>query len=135
VVRKHFDISKSGNFVSIDNRDPVQPLQWAIKATGKNPVVGLNVTINGEEVAKLLTALPPRCTVKYSGGEEAIIYDPCWKEIDSIDIDSTIAKVIYGGNVVSITCIHDDDSTMHVELKTAGEPVRIVAPELQKNFR
>lgn len=56
-------------------------------------------------------------TIKYTGGDKAIIYSKNWKKIDEIEIDSDAVTLSQGKHLLSFDCKFADSKEVHVKLE------------------
>lgn len=112
----------------LDVTETEQPLQWVIRAPGKQPVAGLYLQINGKKVAGFgERPLPAGASLKYAGGPEAVICDGSWKELGRIPVDTAAARVDLGSNSVTVGCDPAAGVEVKVELRLFRKPTRVMA--------
>ena len=67
---------------TFQNPHAAQPLQCVVRCEGKEPVAGVTIEINGQPFLGLEgCAVPAGGSLKYTGGTEARVYDPTWREL------------------------------------------------------
>ncbi|MDX1931566.1 MAG: hypothetical protein SFU56_03080 [Capsulimonadales bacterium] len=116
-----------GKFV-FDNPDAFQEVAWTIRSTAKEPVRGLTLTIDGAKVVDLGDRpLPPDGILKYRGGEEAVITDGAWREIERIPVVRRAARVSFGTHNGSLRISAPMSGVLKIELRTLGTPTRLQA--------
>lgn len=108
------------------NEDAAQVLGWTLTATGKQPLAGLNVTLNGQSLATLKEKeLPSGGHLQYVGGSEAQIFDNAWREIGRVPVAGGSALVKSGKFRFGISCPAQAGTGVKIEVTTRGAPVRI----------
>lgn len=98
-----------------------QPMQWIVRSTAKQPVLGITVELNGKPAIALKNqSLPPGGSLSYRGGGEAVICDASWKELARVPVDADAAKASPGLQQVKIGCTQQSGAILKVELRTLG---------------
>jgi hypothetical protein len=104
-----------------------QSLHWIVRATGKEPITGLRLEMNGRIVADLKQKpLPPGGSLKYQGGGEAMIADAHWTEVARAPVDLAAAQVAPGHSSLTIRCAPAPGATLKIELRLLDPVTRIV---------
>lgn len=107
--------------MKFNNPHAVQPWQWILRSTAKQPVTGVTVEINGQPTLDLKARpLPPGGSLKYSGGAEAVICDAAWKELERVPVIADSQRARTGDQQVKIACAPQAGATLKMELRTLG---------------
>jgi hypothetical protein len=124
----HDAAQSSPKTVTFTNVNTEQPLRWALSSTGKQPLSGVVLTVNGKPVASLgETALLPGGSLTYRGGEEAILCDQGWKEVGRVPVKQSEAVIRSGAVEVSFGCAAQKETQLKLELRTMGGAQRLGA--------
>jgi len=108
------------------NPNAEQPMQWIVRSTGKQPVTGVTVQINGKPAVNLkANPLPPGGSLRYYGGAETVICDASCKELARVLVDASAARVSQGVQTVQIECAPQVDANLKIELRTLSKATRI----------
>jgi hypothetical protein len=107
--------------MKFNNPHAVQPWQWILRSTAKQPVTGVTVEINGQPAVDLKDRpLPPGGSLKYNGGAEAVICDAAWKELGRVAVVADSLRARTGDQQVKIACAPQAGATLKMELRTLG---------------
>lgn len=111
---------------SFTNQHAARPLQWIVRAAGKEPIRGVTIEINGMLAVDLQErAIPPGGTLKHTGGPEAVIYDADWKELERVPVNLRAIRLREGRWRVKVACHPADKGSLQVEFRALGPPNRI----------
>ncbi len=98
-----------------------QRLRWSLRSTGKQPLTGVTVKINGQSVLALEDrGLPPGGSLKYAGGSEATICDSAWKEVARLPVLGSAAQIGTGTQQFTVGHRTPDGAGLKIELRTLG---------------
>ena len=69
--------------------------------------------------------------LKYTGGNTVILYDETWNKIKEIPINSDALITSSGAHKLKVDCKFsaNDESSLKLELKTAGIPEKVINEE------
>lgn len=110
----------------LQNPNAKQSLQWIVRSTAKQPVLGITVELNGKPAVALKNqSLPPGGSLSYRGGAEAVICDASWKELARVPVDADAAIVSTGSHQLKVGCAQQSSATLKVELRTLGPAISV----------
>jgi hypothetical protein len=119
-------VPSSSTAVTFTNANAEQPLQWTLQSTGKEPVSGVTLMLNGVLVASLGDMeLPPGGSLTYRGGTDAVICDRGWKETARVPVKLDACRVRPGVASVTFGSGEKQESRLKLELRTLGTAQRI----------
>jgi hypothetical protein len=72
-------------------------------------------------------SIPAGGSIKYSGGQDAVICDANWKEVDRVPVDGGSATVTSGSHTLRVSTEQSHDSRLKIELRTYSAPQRLPA--------
>jgi hypothetical protein len=113
-------------FNNIGNEQAINFILTAIDCDASQ----FTMEFNNYKKVKIPAALRKGQTLKYSGGNKAIVYGPNWQIIKEIDINSLNFKVIAGENSVAFDCKFDNagkEASVKLEIRTFAEAEKIVS--------
>ena len=120
--------ASSGVAHGFANTNSPQRLRWVIRNAGSRPVAGLTVAIDGKPAMDLGgRPIPAGGSVRYSGGAEATVCDPSWKEIARVPVDAGAVTVGTGNHRVSASHAPEAGTGLRFELRTFGPSVPLHA--------
>lgn len=105
-----------------------QPLQFIITTSNNGTASKLFLEIDDFKKIDLNIKIGPNQNLKYSGGNEVVLYDSSWNRLMSIPIDPAKLKVGKGNHKLKVDCSFDagENVSLKLELKTKG-PAEVVA--------
>ena len=105
-----------------------QPLQFIITTSNNGTASKLFLEIDDFRKIDLNIKIGPNQNLKYSGGNEVVLYDSSWNRLMSIPIDPAKLKVGKGNHKLKVDCSFDagENVSLKLELKTKG-PAEVVA--------
>jgi len=111
----------------VDNPHGAQPLQFILQVSGDAPISDVTLVIDGAREIAVPATLQAGSILKYSGGEEAIVYDKSWKELEKVALDTSGLQVGSGSHRVRFGCRFQtaDQPQVKIEFRTTGEPERL----------
>ena len=111
-----------------ENPHAPQPLQWIIRNAGKQPVAGIVITINRKTAVDLADrALPPGGACRYSGGAEAVICDPTWREISRVPVNGGSTVISTGEQSLVVGRRLQSGGDLKLEFRTVGPRTEVQA--------
>jgi hypothetical protein len=125
--RHKIDSKSSLTEFKIDNQGPEQPLQLILSLSGKIPINDFKIMLNGKQMVEFKGTFETGCTLKYSGGPHANIFDKAWINVGQIFVEEQNTNTNRGSNTVSIEYEHQDNSDLQIEVYTLSKPKRIVS--------
>ncbi|MCG2460726.1 hypothetical protein K8352_08200 [Flavobacteriaceae bacterium F89] len=108
------------------NGHKAQPLQFILSSV--NAIAShIAVEIDDFKKNELNISLAPGQYLKYTGGNEAVLYDKTWHKIKSIAMDPQQWNVGKGDIKIKVDCQFSDegDAALKLELKTSGPPEKV----------
>jgi hypothetical protein len=129
VERGVLEAGKTGSIgVEFQNPSAPQPAQWILRSTAKTPLKGVTVELNGHRVLDTKDVLiPAGGSLKYTGGNEVVVADAGWKEVNRLPIRADAARVETGGSRMKIDATLPEGSSLRIELRTVGPATRVQA--------
>ena len=110
-------------FKSPASRQAMQFLLTAVKGN----VQDIKMEIDHYKQVSLPVTLNEGQTVKYTGGETAVIYSKHWKKLKEITMDASTLLLVSGEHTVTLDCSFagDKESFAKLEVRLAG-PVETI---------
>ncbi|SDD87913.1 hypothetical protein SAMN05421636_102196 [Pricia antarctica] len=113
-----------GSVFQFTNEYGAQPLQFII--TTKN-VSASDITIELDNFKKieLNTTVSVDEYLKYTGGNEMVLYNKTWNKIKSIPLDSNLLELGNGNHKIKVDCSFStkkEGAGLKLEVKTTGNP-------------
>lgn len=101
-----------------------QPLQFIVKTTDNGSASKLFIEIDDYKKIELNICIASNQFLKYSGGEEMVLYDKSWNKIKAFSIDSSKLFLSKGNHRIKIDCQFSgsEKTSLKIELKTIGQP-------------
>ncbi len=120
VVQPGQPVSSTFTFKNENREQPLQFILSTLHATASQ----ITVEINDFKKNELKIALVPGQYLKYTGGNEVILYDNTWHKIKSVPVDSEQWNIGEGDHKIKVDCQFSDmeNADLKLELKTAGTP-------------
>ena len=111
---------------SINNKHEAQPLQF-ILTTKNTSVSNISLELDNYKKVNIDITLAPKQNLKYSGGDEVVLYDESWNKIKGISIDVQKMMLAAGNHNIKVDCKFSatEDASLKLELKTAGAPEKV----------
>ena len=127
VERSVLEAGKTGSIgVEFQNPSAQQPAQWILRSTAQTPFRGITVELNGHLVLDTKDALiPAGGSLKYTGGNEVVVVDAGWKEVNRLPVRAGAARVETGGSRMKIDATLPEGSSLRIELRTFGPATRV----------
>ncbi|MFC1782684.1 hypothetical protein ACFL02_03745 [Planctomycetota bacterium] len=113
-------------FNNIGNEQSVNFILSAIDSDANE----ITMELNNYKKIKLPAVLRKGQTIKYSGGNKAIVYDSNWQIVREFDINPSDFKVSKGENSVAFDCNFDKaekEARVKLEIRTFAEGEKIVS--------
>ena len=112
---------------SFENKYVQQPLQFILTTSGEATASNISIEIDNFKKINLDIVLQPNQYLKYTGGEEVILYNQSWNKVKSIKIDPTKLLLSQGEHNFKVDCAFKggEQAGLKLELKTAGERERV----------
>ncbi|MCK0156309.1 hypothetical protein MWU65_03905 [Cellulophaga sp. F20128] len=111
----------------LENKNVEQPLQFIL--TTKNSTIS-NISMEIDNYKKIVfnISLAPKQYLKYTGGNEVILYDETWHKIKSITVDPQKLNMASGSHKLKIDCKFSakEDASLKLEVKTVGNSENIL---------
>jgi hypothetical protein len=130
----HFDCDLAQDGVHefyFHTTDAEQPLRWLLRSTASEPVSGVTIELNGAQVVALKAeALLVGATIRYTGGQEAVIYDAEWQELARVPVDAERMRVDAGAHRLKLGWIGPAEGGLKLETRTFAPAIRIEAAHL-----
>lgn len=120
--------ASSANKWDFHTSDAEQPLQWTVHSTAKEPLTGITLELDGVPVVTLQdVAIPAEGSLKYTGGAQAVIYDPAWKELSRVPVDAKRLHVGAGDHHLHVSWNSPIESSLKIEMRTFGPAIPIAS--------
>lgn len=116
--------------VDAEYRNPAraQTLHWVIRSTSTEAATGVFLDLNGQRVFSLEgSPLALGASIRYAGGEEAILCDPSWKEIGRVRIRTAANSVTTGNSRLKFGTSSPLKGDLKLEVRTYGDPMTVEA--------
>ncbi|MEQ6119869.1 hypothetical protein [Reichenbachiella sp. MALMAid0571] len=106
-----------------------QPLGFILNTTNGATASKLFIEIDDFKKIDLDIAVKPNQYLKYTGGDEVALYDQNWNLLETIKVDPSKFTLAKGAHKIKVDCrfAGSDKASLKLELKTAGEPEKVVA--------
>ncbi len=116
---------------SFRNEHSEQPLQFILKTTNGTAASDITIEIDDFKKINLKVLIQKNQYLKYTGGNVAVLYDESWNKIKDIQIDPDKLTVGKGDHKIKVDCKFSgsDESSLKLELKTAGFPEKVTVKE------
>jgi len=109
--------------------NPAQSLQWTIQSTNAIPVSGIRVELDGVQIiAPSATEIPVGGSLKFTGGNEATVFDATWKKIASIPVTTGLDMVKPGVHRLRVGATQPSNGALKIEVRTLGADQRLQRP-------
>jgi len=116
---------------SFKNKYGMQPLQFILKTTKGTAASDITIEIDDFKKIDLNVSILAGQYLKYTGGNTVILYDETWNMIKKIPINSDTLIIDSGVHKLKVDCKFsgNDESSLKLELKTAGIPEKVTIKE------
>jgi hypothetical protein len=116
---------------SFKNEYDTQPLQFILKTTKGTTASDITIEIDDFKKIDLNVSILEGQYLKYTGGNTVILYDETWNKIKEIPINSDTLIMSSGTHKLKVDCKFsaNDESSLKLELKTAGIPEKVTIKE------
>ena len=88
---------------NFENPVEQRTLNFILTAVGSN-ISGITIKIDNYNKVNLPIILKAGQTVKYTGGDKALVYNENWKKIRNITIDESLLKIVPAGHILTFDC-------------------------------
>ena len=111
---------------SFNNPFGEQAVGFIITITGET-ASNISIEIDNNRKIVLPVEVAPGENLKYTGGDDAILYSENWQIIKRIPVDKKLFRITGGEHSFSVDCRFpaDNKGTLKLEIKTASDPVTI----------
>ena len=106
-----------------------QPLAYILHTTNGATASKLFIEIDDFKKIDLDISIEPNQYLKYEGGDEVALYDQTWILLKTMKVDPAKFALAKGAHKIKVDCqfAGSDMASLKLELKTAGEPEKVVA--------
>ncbi|MFC2097009.1 hypothetical protein ACFLSI_01615 [Bacteroidota bacterium] len=109
-------LNSSFNF---NNPADEQVMSFIITAK-ESEVSDIKIEIDNYKEIKIPVRLKAEESIKYTGGDTAIIYSPSWQKIKEININPTDFKLAKGEHSLTFDCSFSDNGIVKLEIRVSG---------------
>jgi len=101
---------------TFENPAEEQPMNFVLTLVGGN-IKNFKFEVDNFKQIELPVTLKPEQTIKYIGGDKAIIYSKNWQKIKEIEIDVDAFTISKGTHSLSFNCKFAESKDTHVKLE------------------
>jgi hypothetical protein len=107
----------------LDNPYVKQPLQFILHVSGDASVADVSLKIDNASEVFIPVTLQAGSILKYSGGDQAVLYDKSWNELQKVKLDASELQIGYGRHNVRFECRFQsaDNPEVKLEFRTVGD--------------
>ncbi len=111
---------------SFTNPTENEKVNFIIKAV-KCEINNIKIEFDNYKTINLPIKLKKNETIKYEGGDKAVIYSPSWEKIKEVDIKESDMKLKKGEHTVTFDCKFkgDKDSEAKLEIRLFGKSEKL----------
>jgi hypothetical protein len=107
----------------LDNPYGAQPLQFILHVSGNAPVSDVSLKIDNAGEIFIPITLQTGSILKYSGGDQAVLFDKSWNELQKVKLDASELQIGHGRHNVRFECRFQsaDNPEVKLEFRTVGD--------------
>jgi len=114
------------SFFSFENPAEKQPMKFILTSVG-GTIQDIKFEVDNFKQIELPLTLQPGQTIKYTGGDKAIIYSKNWKKIKEVEIDVDAFTISQGKHSLSFDCkfAENKEALVKLELRFIGKAEKV----------